>query len=194
MFASVARDLHLSMVAQNLAALSGLPGTIVRPALYAATASYWQTFALIEATAQLEAALGGQDSTHPIVERFWDEVQREAADHPSLCCSRDAIQPRQPDGRVGLRDCITGESLVSQHRKPPIPIPYEGGEQLIHSTEHPFCADMSCPCHEDAEAVAQVQHWLSEGLLTAEDADRIYRGQSLAQQSRQHSTAQHNIT
>src|SRR5579875_43416 len=59
------------------------------------------------------------------------------------------------------------------------------------------------PTLAKVEALAQVQHWLSEGLLTAEDADRIYRGQSLAQQSRQrvavrraaqHSTAQHNIT
>jgi hypothetical protein len=76
MLASVARDLHLGMVAQTIEDSSGLPGTIVRPALYAATASYWLPAALIEATAQLEAALGGQDSTHPLVERFWEEVRR----------------------------------------------------------------------------------------------------------------------
>lgn len=55
----------------------------------------------------------------------------------------------------------------------PIPIPYENGDELIHSSESPFCDDLGCPCHEDGEAIAQVQTWVTDGLITTEDAARI---------------------
>lgn len=61
----------------------------------------------------------------------------------------------------------------------PIPVPYEEGDELIHNTEYPFCGDMGCPCHEDSESIEQVQSWVTEGLITAEDAGRIYRGHIL---------------
>ena len=60
----------------------------------------------------------------------------------------------------------------------PIPIPYEDGDEAIHSTEYPFCNEMDCPCHEDNESIEQVQSWVTNGLITAEDAGRIYRGQA----------------
>jgi len=61
-----------------------------------------------------------------------------------------------------------------------ISIPYEHEDELIHRREHPFCDDLRCPCHEDRESIEQMQAWLTEGLLSVEDADRIYRGQTLA--------------
>jgi hypothetical protein len=68
---------------------------------------------------------------------------------------------------------------MNTNQQRPIPIPYETGE-LLHSREHPFCDDLRCPCHEDRESIEQMQAWLTEGLLSVEDADRIYRGQTLA--------------
>jgi hypothetical protein len=61
----------------------------------------------------------------------------------------------------------------------PIPIPYEGGDEPIHTNEHPFCDEMSCPCHEESEFIEQVQTWVTDGLITIEDAERIYRGQTI---------------
>ncbi len=71
------------------------------------------------------------------------------------------------------------EKAGNPMNQPPIPIPYEDGDQLIHSQEHPFCDEMSCPCHKDAESLEQVQSWLTEGLISAEDAGRISRGHVL---------------
>lgn len=76
MFASLARDLHLGMVAHDVAGITGLPDDLAQAALYAAADPYWRPAALLEATAQLEAALGGQDSTHPIVAAFWKAVRQ----------------------------------------------------------------------------------------------------------------------
>lgn len=85
------------------------------------------------------------------------------------------MRPHQPDSRVGL--------LLFYHTgKPmdqPIPIPYEDGDEFIHTDDHPFCDELDCLCHEDQEALAQVQTWITDGLITAEDADRIYRGMTV---------------
>ncbi len=40
-----------------------------------------------------------------------------------------------------------------------------------------FCDSMPCPCHEDAERVAQLNGYVEQGLASAGDANRIYRGQ-----------------
>jgi len=169
MFASIGRDLLLSSLAQEVAEITGLDEALCRQGFVQATDPYLAPDAFTQASEQLVAGLREGDHRRPLIAAFWQAVSH---------------------GSIEQGDASTSPL--------PIPIPYEGGEQLIHSTEHPFCADMSCPCHEDAEAVAQVQHWLSEGLLTAEDADRIYRGQSLAQRSRQRvavrRAAQHSTT
>lgn len=55
---------------------------------------------------------------------------------------------------------------------------YAVGE-LIHTDEHPFCDDMSCPCHEDSENIGVVGEQVSDGLMTPAEADRYYRGQTI---------------
>jgi hypothetical protein len=57
---------------------------------------------------------------------------------------------------------------------PVLPVDYS-----IHTQDHPFCEDMSCPCHEDQSAVNDLAGHYHNGLVSREDADRIYRGQTL---------------
>jgi hypothetical protein len=49
----------------------------------------------------------------------------------------------------------------------------------VHTAENPFCDDMSCPCHEDKDAINDLTDYYQDGLVSREDADRIYRGQTL---------------
>ena len=49
----------------------------------------------------------------------------------------------------------------------------------VHTPENPFCDDMTCPCHEDADAINDLTGYYHDGLVSREDADRIFRGQTL---------------
>lgn len=51
-------------------------------------------------------------------------------------------------------------------------------ELFPHTPGH-FCPDMSCPDKEDQEAVGQVGQWVTDGLMTVEEADNFYRGKAL---------------
>src|SRR5216684_1941110 len=54
-------------------------------------------------------------------------------------------------------------------------------DEIIHDPVfRPFCSDMTCPCHEDAQLVIEqldVPHEL--GLLTADEGFRLYTGRQL---------------
>ena len=52
-------------------------------------------------------------------------------------------------------------------------------DETIHSADHPFCDDMTCPCHEDSDAVGELNGYHQDGLVSTNDADRIYRGKTL---------------
>jgi hypothetical protein len=49
----------------------------------------------------------------------------------------------------------------------------------FHTPDHPFCDDLTCPCHEDQEAIAELHGYYDAGLVSRDDADRIYRGLTL---------------
>jgi hypothetical protein len=49
-------------------------------------------------------------------------------------------------------------------------------QAAIHTPEHPFCWDMTCYCHSNQEAIQQTAQDVRDGLLSPDDADRIYRG------------------
>jgi hypothetical protein len=53
-------------------------------------------------------------------------------------------------------------------------------DQPIHTPDHLFCDDPTCPCHDDAENMETLQEWYEEGLIGPVDGDLIYRGQTLA--------------
>ncbi len=56
---------------------------------------------------------------------------------------------------------------------PVIPVDY-----TEHTSDHPFCGDPSCFCHEDADAIAKVNEAVQAGLATPDDATRIVRGET----------------
>jgi len=58
---------------------------------------------------------------------------------------------------------------------------YEEGDELIHTDEHPFCSDVSCPCHDIQEGpyYQLICQPLLAGLLTAEEANRLYFGEQV---------------
>jgi hypothetical protein len=58
------------------------------------------------------------------------------------------------------------------------PIPIEV-DYLIHTDEHPFCGNPTCYCGEDPDNIAQVNYYYQEGLISADDATRIVRGETL---------------
>ncbi len=55
-------------------------------------------------------------------------------------------------------------------------IPVIPTDSIVHSPTHPFCTDPVCPCHENAEAISQVNEWHSDGLISTNDAHEIVRG------------------
>ena len=54
-----------------------------------------------------------------------------------------------------------------------IAVPME--DRMIHWEGHPFCDSVDCPCHDDAELIAE--HLLqpqTAGLLTLDEAASLY--------------------
>ena len=58
-------------------------------------------------------------------------------------------------------------------------IPVEDG-YLLHTPDQPFCAiDPSCPCHEDAERIAEVNQFVQAGIMTPQEATDFVAGKTL---------------
>lgn len=58
-----------------------------------------------------------------------------------------------------------------------IPIPMD--DDLVHTTETPFCPDSSCGCHEDATLIGKIATQVEAGLLTPQEATNIVAGKSI---------------
>lgn len=53
-------------------------------------------------------------------------------------------------------------------------------DEPIHDDLHPYCRDMSCPCHNDVELMLKhITMPLYHGLLTIQEAHRLYGGQQI---------------
>jgi hypothetical protein len=62
----------------------------------------------------------------------------------------------------------------------PYVVLYEDCDELIHTSEHPFCSDESCPCHEDDAAFdEQVAQPIMDGLLTVSEGYNLFWGEML---------------
>ncbi len=55
----------------------------------------------------------------------------------------------------------------------------EGTNYTEHDANHPFCDDLTCPCHEDGENLQTLQGWYNDGLIGSVDGDTIYRGRTI---------------
>jgi hypothetical protein len=62
------------------------------------------------------------------------------------------------------------------HQQEPIVIPYEEGDELVHTDEHPFCADSTCGCHEDDLLISEVASRVASGELTPQQATDLVAG------------------
>ena len=51
-------------------------------------------------------------------------------------------------------------------------VPVDGS--LEHTTDHPCCVDPTCPCHEDASLIVEL-----DGLLTPDEATGMVNGRNL---------------
>lgn len=49
-------------------------------------------------------------------------------------------------------------------------------EDYSEHTEHLFCGDMTCPCHESKYLIEELAEFVDEGLASNDDANRIYYG------------------
>ena len=63
------------------------------------------------------------------------------------------------------------------HIHHPIPILME--DPLVHTDEHPFCSDSTCPDKEDSELLAEVAQLVQDGLLTPNEATNYVMGKTL---------------
>ncbi len=64
-------------------------------------------------------------------------------------------------------------------REQPQPIVILMEDLIIHTDDHPFCGDPTCPCAEDPELLAELAHQVEEGLLTPAEATHVVKGKTL---------------
>lgn len=50
--------------------------------------------------------------------------------------------------------------------------------ELLHTADHPFCWNSTCGCHEDQDAIATVQQYIVDGLLTPGEAALFVSGRT----------------
>ncbi len=67
--------------------------------------------------------------------------------------------------------------MAHHHQNHPIVIPME--DDIIHTQEHPFCSDPSCPCHEDSALLSDVAQAVEQGLFTPDEATRFVEGKAV---------------
>jgi hypothetical protein len=51
--------------------------------------------------------------------------------------------------------------------------------ELVHTTDHPFCWNSTCACHDDQDDIAAVQQNVVDGLLTPDEATLFVRGRTV---------------
>ena len=71
---------------------------------------------------------------------------------------------------------------MSMHKLPPITdtvVPILSIEYKEHTDGKPFCWNSGCSCHEDQNAISQVNQYVQEGLLTPEEATHLVSGKTV---------------
>ena len=70
------------------------------------------------------------------------------------------------------------QELIGRMCAAPLVIRYDEGE-IIHTDAHPFCEDKTCPCHRLEAMTEFIEHPILEGLLTGDEAARLWRGEQV---------------
>ncbi len=58
-------------------------------------------------------------------------------------------------------------------------LPVTPVDSIDHTSNKPFCWNGGCDCHEDQEAIAQVNQYVQDGLLTLSEATDFVNGKML---------------
>jgi hypothetical protein len=56
-------------------------------------------------------------------------------------------------------------------------IPVIPVDRRIHTPEHPLCDDTDCPCYDELKAT--LAQYYQDGLVSANDANRILNGKTI---------------
>jgi hypothetical protein len=62
----------------------------------------------------------------------------------------------------------------SDHSSPVVPV-----DDLFHTDDHPFCPLDSCTCHQDPALLASVEHAVTDGLFTLNEATNFVQGKTM---------------
>ena len=57
---------------------------------------------------------------------------------------------------------------------PVIPVYY-----ILHTEARPFCFEPDCPCHADEQETRQVKEFYDAGLITAAEAELIFKEKTI---------------
>jgi hypothetical protein len=49
-------------------------------------------------------------------------------------------------------------------------------DPIIHTRLRPFCTRRNCPCHQDAELLAELAERVNQGWITLDESTRVYMG------------------
>jgi len=52
-------------------------------------------------------------------------------------------------------------------------------DDVLHTSEHPFCPDETCSCHEDQELLTTVSVAVTNGLFTPDEATAFIQGRTV---------------
>ncbi len=52
-------------------------------------------------------------------------------------------------------------------------------DDVLHTQEHPFCSNDTCPCREDQDALSAVNAAVMNGLLTLDEATAFIQGRTV---------------
>jgi len=53
-------------------------------------------------------------------------------------------------------------------------------DDLLHTSDNPFCpVDPRCPCREDQALLAEVAAFVSQGLMTPDEATQFVEGRTV---------------
>ncbi len=64
--------------------------------------------------------------------------------------------------------------------QPPSNFPYPViVDHVLHTEDKPFCFDQTCECHEDDLLIFQVSLFVTDGLMTPEEATDFVKGKGI---------------
>ena len=52
-------------------------------------------------------------------------------------------------------------------------------DAIVHALDHPFCWDQTCGCHEHPLLIQEVSHFVTDGLLTPDEATYFVAGKTV---------------